>query len=358
MDILEEPSPPQSIGLLTNADILLGSPIAPIDRLKIVSSEQYEDIVREWIAGYCTSKYRKVRRSGGAGDKGRDVIAYASDTEWHNFQCKHYNHSLYPGDVWSEIGKLCYYTFLGDYTLPTLYTFVAPLGVGSTLGDYLDDPDKLKEKLFEEWDDKCASHITSKATIPMDALLKAHIDTIDFKIFNALDPQEFIEQHKQTNYFAARFGGGLIKRPIPTIPAVGADTKDVRYVEQLFQAYGDLEAKKFNILDELKSHTVLYEHFNRQRECFYWAEALEKFSRDALPIGDNSFNELKDEIYHGVIDACNISYANSFERVQKTISCANALSIQGSALQSAFKIQDRIGLCHHLANENKLIWVK
>lgn len=353
------PERPKSIGLLTNQDILFGTPIPAIDKLNIVSEDEFEDIVREWIAGYCESKYIKVWRTGGAKDKGRDVVAILNESgEWDNFQCKHYNNPLMPSDIWLELGKLCHYTFNKDYTLPRKYYFVAPKGVGPTVGDYLTKPNELKKQLYSEWDKHCKGGITAKVEIPLSVELKAHIDSLDFSIFTFLDPQELIEQHKQTNYYAARFGGGLNRRIKPTITPVDEAEISIRYVEQLFEAYSDHLKTVLSKISELNSHSELFNHFNRQRECFYWAEALNEFSRDRLPDGNSCFYDLKEEIFHGVVDTSNLKHSSGYENILKTTAVAVALNIQSNALLSVSNIQDKIGICHHLANENKIKWVK
>lgn len=353
------PEKPKSIGLLTNNDILFGSPIPAIDKLKIVSPDEYEDIIREWIAGYCMTKYIGVRKVGGANDKGRDVIAFLnSANDYDNYQCKHYDHPLAPSDIWKELGKLCYYTFDGSYKLPQQYFFVAPQGVGPKLSDYLQKPNDLKAELIKEWDSKCKNGISDKLEIELTTELLTYINTIDFSIFKALDPQEFIEQHQQTNYYAARFGGGLKRREKPVVNAMSEREMLLRYVEQLFEAYSDHLKTEVQTITELNSHTELFEHFNRQRECFYWAEALNEFSRDSLPTGNNCFSDLKEEIFHGVVDISNQKHSSGYENIKKTTATAVALNIQSNALLSVSKTQDKIGICHHLANENKLTWVK
>jgi len=356
---LIQPEKPKSIGLLTNNDILFGTPIPAIDRLKIISPDEYEDIIREWIAGYCQTKYIGVRKVGGANDKGRDVIAFINAAnDYDNYQCKHYDHPLAPSDIWKELGKLCYYTFDRSYKLPRNYFFVAPQGVGPKLSDYLLKPNELKTELIKEWNNKCKNGISDKIEINLSTELLNHINSIDFSIFKSLDPQEFIEQHKQTNYYAARFGGGLKRREKPVVSAMNETEMRLRYVEQLFEAYSDHLKNGVYTISDLNTHPELFNHFNRQRECFYWAEALNEFSRDSLPAGNTSFEDLKEEIFYGVVDVANQIHSSGYENIKKTTAVAVVLNIQSNALLSVSKTQDKIGICHHLANENKLTWIK
>jgi hypothetical protein len=64
-------------------------------------------------------------------------------------ECKHYSNALTPSNVYLELGKLCVYTWRGDYTVPRRYRFVAPLGVGTKLHDMLRKPEELRKELIK-----------------------------------------------------------------------------------------------------------------------------------------------------------------------------------------------------------------
>lgn len=354
---LLKPEAPKSIGLLTNSDILFGSPTPPIDKLKVVSDSEFEDIIREWISGYCKSKYISVWRAGGANDKGRDVIAYIDDKgNYDNYQSKHYDHPLMPSDVWQEFVKLCYYTFNDDFKLPKKYYFVSPQGVGPKLGDLINNPEELKKELFNKWNE---INTLGKNIIILSDELREHITAIDFSMFDFLDPQDFIEQHKQTSYFAARFGGGLQnRREKPVVNEFDNVEYSLRFVDQLFKAYSEHHKIDITTLGELNKFGEQLEHFNRNRNCFYWAEALDQFGRDRLPYENTCFEDLKEEIYQGVIDVSNSNHSSGYERVKNTTQEATKLSLQSNALLSVAQIQDKIGICHHLVNDAKLTWVE
>ena len=72
----------------------MGQPIPPLDRLKIMSEDDFEDLVVEWANGYVHNNYYKVSSMAGAGDKGRDVVAYYDDKTVDIYQCKHYKNPL------------------------------------------------------------------------------------------------------------------------------------------------------------------------------------------------------------------------------------------------------------------------
>ncbi len=130
----------------------------------------------------------------------------------------------------------------------------------------------------------------------------------------------------------------------------------LRYVDQLFEAYTDHSKDEIKTIEKLTAHSELHNHFNRQR-CFYWANALNQFSRDILPIGNTCFDDLKEEIYHGVADISASIHQSGYENVVKTTQEATKLNLQSNALLDKVQIQDKIGICHHLVNENKLTWI-
>lgn len=68
--------------------------IAPIDKVHIMDEDSLEQFTLEWLFGCRKMKYSSIKRIGGAGDKGRDVVGYYSDGAVNYYQCKHYNTGL------------------------------------------------------------------------------------------------------------------------------------------------------------------------------------------------------------------------------------------------------------------------
>lgn len=349
---------------VTNYDLLNGRPIPAIDRIKLFSPNDYEVFIQEWLFGYLKNQYEKVRRSGGAGDKGRDVIAYKKysadniELSWDNYQCKHYANPLMPSNIWIELGKLCFYTYRQDFTIPNKYYFVSPQGVGSTLGDLIEKPDELRNELIKNWDNYCKSGVTKGQSIELKGTFRQYVENFDFSIVSYIEPLEIIEQHQQTKFHTPRFGGGLTKaRPINVVTPNEISNKEMNYVNKLLKAYSDHTKEQIESLDKLKVHSNLINHFHRQREHFYLADSLHKFERDTLPDGTNAFNELKEEIYDGIIDIVDSEFKDGFEKVKKVTQEARKLEITSNLLVSVLKSNDRSGICHHLANEDKIDWV-
>jgi hypothetical protein len=330
-----------------------GPSIPPIERISLFSEEQWEQFIDEWAASL--PDYQKVERASGAGDKGCDVIGYPVEggAEWDNYQCKHYYKPLAPSDVWVEFGKLCYYTFIGEYSLPRKYRLVAPRNVGTKLASLLRRPAVLKQELFNQWDSYCRDDIKD-TPVPLSSELKKHIEKIDFSIFGYLPVLAVIQQHMKTPFYVARFGLGLPARPPTAPPPTEPTPEETRYVQQLFEAYSDNRGNLLTVVGQLPNN--LRRHYHRSREAFYSAEALRNFSRDKLP-GDE-FKALQDQVHLGVIDRCAAPHPCGFTRLVATTDRAAQLSITSSPLIGKTEIGDLHGICHQLANEDRLIWVE
>jgi hypothetical protein len=353
--IPQPPAPPPGLA----ADIVAsGQLIHPEDRVKLFSDSQWELFVHEWVDSL-REEYELVERCGSAGDMGRDVIATVkgSNGAWDNYQCKHYKESLKPSEIWIELGKLAYYTLKGEYTYPRRYYFIAPQGAGTKLSNLLKKPEKLRAGLFANWDQECREKITKRELVECDAAMKAHIECLDFSIFEATPVLRIIDAHSKTRWHTARFGGGLPLRPDPLLPpALPADNETV-FVGELRRAYADHLRQDVNDVEkDLVGHDDLRAHFADARIEFYSAEGLRTFSRDTLPPGE--FVRLQDEVHAGIKDELRGDYADGYRRLVGVVKTARSLSLAHHSLHSRVYVRDRGGICHQLANDGKVRWVK
>jgi hypothetical protein len=358
---LKDIDAPATATLPMTADHAVAGPrIPPQQQILLYSAEQWEIFVQEWVH-YCLKKqYKKVQRASGAGDRGIDIAGFADakmlQGVWDNYQCKHYDHALYPSDAWPEIAKVLWYSFHGGYKSPRRYFFVAPRGAGTTLAGYLADSAKLKKLLIENWDKHCRKEVTDKQEISLEGDFLIYVLAFDFSIFEAKTALEVIEDHKGCPLHTARFGGGLPCRPDPDAPPEEIAPTESIYVGQLLRAYADHTKKPVLDVAALKAWSKLNEHFGRQRVAFYHAESLRVFARDSVPEG--TFESLQDEIHAGVIDVCEANHADGYERVCAVTKEARNLPITSNPLITRAKVQDREGICHQLANEDRLKWTK
>ncbi len=349
---LPSPTGPASL----SADVVnVGPPIPPIERIRLFSDRQWEEFVLEW-ADSLRQKYERVERCAGAGDMGRDVVATLinASNEWDNYQCKHYNRPLQSGDIWIELGKLIYYTHRKDYTYPRHYYFVAPQGAGTKLSNLLKNPERLRADLFAKWHDRCREQITSTGLVELAGDLKAYADSLDFSIFEAIPPLRIIDQHATTRWHIARFGGGLPQRPPIQQPPVNPADLEARYIRQLLDAYGDHLGRSITTIGDITTEKVLQSHYKDSRLEFYSAESLRTFSRDYLPPGE--FEKLQDEVHSGIVDELRAPHSDGYSRLLAVIRIARILQITAHALVTRMSVRDRGGICHQLANDDKVRW--
>jgi hypothetical protein len=298
--------------------------------------------------------------SGGAGDKGRDVICTVNTESniWDNYQCKHYDNALAPSEIWVEIGKFCLHTFNKSYSIPRKYYFVSPHGVGPSFRDLLKKPDELKVGLKENWDTYCKLKITKSQEVLLEGELLKHIEELDFSIFDYVSPQEFIDQMKETPYYQKYFGVLSKPRPLSECPDEIKDS-ELEYIRKILDAYSDYLKKHLDKSNELDSYPELKEHFNRQRRCYYETQTLKEFSRDIHDPKLEYFEKFMDEIYDGVINDIEDDAAHGFDRLKKVLARATQIQITNNPLIKDVKVNDRFGMCHHLANERDNVkWVK
>ena len=290
---------------------------------------------------------------------GRDVIATikGGDGAWDNYQCKRYKNPLMPCNIWIELGKLAYYTLRGDYTYPRKYYFIAPQGAGTTLSNLLRRPEKLRAELLKQWDGYCRNNITDTTVVECDAKMKSHIEGLDFSIFEATPVIRIIDAHAKTRWYAARFGGGLPPRPAPLLPPAMPAEIEAVFVEALRRAYAEhMKQDVISIEKDLAGNDDLREHFSDSRIEFYSAESLRTFSRDTLPQGE--FERLQDEVHAGIKDDVRSDYADGYQRVVAVAKVARSLPLAHHSLHTRINIRDRGGICHQLANDGKVRWVK
>ena len=348
---------------VTNYDLLSGTPIPAIDKLKIISSSEYEECIAEWCVEYLGTKYETVKRRGGAGDQGQDVNAFIKFPDiYDQYQCKHYNAPLGPSDIWTEFGKLCYYTYKKEYNIPRTYYIVSPMGVGQKLSGLLAKPGLINNALIENWDKHCSTRIKKDDTIFLDVNFIAYINGFNFSIVKELSPFDFIEQFKRTRYFAVRFGGGLSKyRDDDLVIPLSVTSNELVYISELLKAYSDYKKNTINCIEDLeKIYPDLYDHLTRQRRKFHSAEALQRFVRDSVP-GDSIYCRLQKDFYDGLYEIVEAEYQNGYERLQEVLKEAAKIQISNIvSYQDNFKfsIDDRGGICHQLVNEGKFKWVK
>lgn len=339
-----------------------GTPIPPIKRIQIFSNDEWEDFTRECLEVMQKEKNAFcVRQYSGSGDKGIDVALFYDenllDGVWECYQCKHFDHPLMFSEMCIEFGKIIYYTFIKEYSVPKSYFLISPYGCGTDLATLLSrNPENLKSKILNSWDKYCKEKITKTKIIPLDDELKEYIENFDFTIFKEKTPSEMIELHRKSKYHIYRFGSGLPTRPKDKTPPKIIETNEVKYINKLLDAYREHLNDNHLSLNDVKNYSDINRHLNNSREEFFCAESLYNFSRDIFP--DDTFENLKEEVYRYVENTVYDNHADGYEKVKKVVEKAHDTPVNSSPLCECVKVRDKAGMCHQLANEDKIDWVK
>ena len=351
--------PPPRGGVPTPHRVAQGRTYPPQQQILLFSPEEWEEFILEW-GHYQKTQYQKVVRLAGAGDMGIDVAAFTDDKAlhgvWDCLQCKHYENPLTPATAYPEIAKILWYSFNKSYAVPRSYYFIAPKNCGPKLKKQLLAPEELKSAVISNWDKDCADAITGTKRIILEGDFLHYVNGFDFKIFGFKTALAILDEHKNSPYHAQRFGGGLPERPGPNLPPEAVQDLESRYIQQLYSVYSEETQSVITDNTQLSVHQNLSDHFNRQRECFYSAEALRNFARDVVPVG--TFEDLQSEVYAGVIDIEQSSHASSMTRLNAVTQASTSLEITSNGLITVTKINDRKGICHQLANDDRLQWRK
>lgn len=346
--------------LLTAAQAQSGPPIDPLTRILTYHADEWEKFIDEWVSHCLKPDYVQVARFSGANDRGIDIAGFADADAligvWDNYQCKHYKSGITPAEAWPEIGKILWHSFNGHYKPPRAYYFVAPRDTGTSLTQLLSNIPLLKTELLAAWTKNVETNITAKAAVKLEGDFAEYVDKFDFSIFKRRSPREIVEQHRTSPYFIPRFGGGLPPRPQADLPPGDIQDTESGYVTQLLAAYADHTKEPVGDIASLKKWKALDDHFTRERESFYHAESLRVFVRDKVEPG--TFEGLQDEIFHGVIDTCDGDHPDGLERVKAVTGLASTISLDAHPLGPSAFVRDRRGICHQLANEDRLKWTK
>ncbi|MFS8184496.1 ABC-three component system protein [Pseudovibrio denitrificans] len=349
---------PASLEHMPTASLMLsGPPIEPLTRLMTYDSDQWEAFINEWVS-HLSEDYLSVQRFTGAGDKGVDIAAFKDRRcllgDWHNYQCKHYAKPLGPSDAYLEIGKCLWYSFKKHFVPPSRYIFVAPRGASTQLGQLLANEVKLKSGLEKAWEKSVSQKITTTDKVDLVGDFKTFVDRFDFSIFEAASLLEILKVHRETPYFIQRFGGGLPARPkVNPLPEV-IELQETVYTGKLFAAYSEHSDTIVKSIEDLKGQSKLRKHFDRSREAFFHSESLRVFVRDKTEPG--TFESLQDEICDAVSDICDADHPDGFVRVVAVTDKAQSLKLDAHPLSPSTFPRDLKGICHQLANDDRLDW--
>ncbi|WP_371799095.1 restriction endonuclease [Streptomyces sp. NBC_01707] len=318
--------------------------------------DEFEEFVKEWIPAL-NPLYVRVERHGGSGDHGIDVAGYRTpqglEGPWDNYQCKRYKSALSWSTASAEMRKMFAGVVLGHFILPTQYVFVAP-AIARSLRQTLAKPSEARASFLRGLSGTTDEVIT-KLTADQQLRVAELAEHTDFAMFVPVDMDQMLAQHKTTPLWATRFSDELRERPGIMQPPEQHDPGEARYVQQLMQVYAERWGDTADTLDRIAQHSKAGEHMHRQRVAFYSAESLRRFARDAYP--DGHFDAVLDDVHVVAVEVSDRRFELGWDRLQAVLAAAaGAAGLTETVLSRYVRPLDRVGVCHHLANDNRLTW--
>lgn len=342
---------------LTLNDIYGGPSITPLDRLVIIEDGKFEELTEVWAYEKIGQKYKEVKRFGGPGDKGRDIVGYYEENYPYKidiYQCKHYKDQLSFSGILKEFAKLCYYTFIKKYPIPQKYYLVSPRGCGTTLRtDYIDNPNNINKKLCDSIKDEKIK--VDKIQLSSITGFIHYVETFNFSITEEVTPLRLIEEFSKSKYYPYYFGGGLRNfNPGPPNKPDSIQKEEEIYINQLLEVYSELDGKNYSKVTEIDSQYI--EHFEMQRTFYYTIESFRRAVRDSLPSME-LFDQIEDTINQGINDITTDPTINGFTRLKNSLERTILMNLDSCQLKNYLKPNDKKGVCHRLANANKVRWI-
>lgn len=365
-------NPGEPLGVMLHAVRLTAK-----DVISHYSPGDWEELIERWVykkyspnsesESVGAGGYR-IERLTGSGDQGVDIGVFKNTEngkggfqgEWYCFQAKHYTNALTFVDVFPEIFKMIRHVHEGHYVVPKEHYFVASNGFTTKTLNLLHDSEKLKDKFIESIRPKGDKSPLAYAKKQSSKICEAVLETansIDFSIFKTKSRKDLISEDETTTFYISREQSELPKRyyNMKPGPALSAD-EDV-YVRKLLDIYyeGKSPTPSPFSLDDVPPDNQ--DHFQRQREYFYCAEDLRLYARESVPSG--TYEKLQEDILAGVIETAEDDHDNGMKRLRAVQEKADLMPLdRHDILKSTIIPQDRRGICHQLANEDKLTWVK
>lgn len=339
-----------------------GGVIKPSSQILLFDPDQWEELILAAARMRVLPngrKYAVVKRLGGAGDGGRDVEARFDQAlvrdGWDLYQGKHYAQGLTPSEAFPEMAKFFKQLALKTYPRPSHYYFCCPRAIGNELHNTMAGGAKaFKAKFLDAWENEHTGMKGRAAELTQD--VRDAIDDFEFDRFIECAVHELLAWHSLDKQAHHDLFGIVPERgddgPMPTQPAGHEDV----YLEELFRAYTEHKTSPVNRSNVFGSDYE--EHLTAQRQTFYCAEGLQRFSRDIYP-HEHEFERLLDMVYAGIRPTvAKLSLKTGIDRVDAAVDKASTLQVQESRLSPQLRGGDLPGTCHHLVNGGKLKWVK
>jgi hypothetical protein len=324
-------------------------------QITALPDERLEAFVSDWLANR-TRDYYSHERWSAAGDMGRDVVGYLTsrrhEGEWHNYQCKQLLVRLSETAAFVELGKIFMHAANGEYTLPGAYFFVAPRGVVRNVQGFIAHPERFRQAFIDRWDPVIGPRLIANATVPLKDEIRNAILSFDFERVYSFDAVRLVDDPFAKPVLVHWFNDDPGPAPVGVAPPT-LQSEEAVYVGQLVDLYAQRSGETFSGPDDVLRHMDWGTHLRNQRTRFFEAAEFDRYYRDSTP--PDYLKTFKDELYHGVADIYGDEHKDGLERVTKVLAQAASVLPSGVLGRHA-RVPVKQGVCHHFANEGRLVW--
>ncbi|GAB2855717.1 hypothetical protein GCM10027277_25350 [Pseudoduganella ginsengisoli] len=323
--------------------------------IRALPADRLEDFVNDWLAQRCKD-YHSHELWRGTGDMGRDVTGYVTDRRmegaWDNFQCKQLNKTLSEPSAFIELGKIFMHSASGAYSLPRAYIFVAPLGVGRAVQQFIAHPERFRQAFLDRWNTSIAGRLVDKQMIQFTPEIEAKIKAFDFTQVHWLDAARLANDPACQPVLVKWFNEDPGPSPRGVVPAeIQAD--ESAYIGQLLKLYSEKGPGTYPDAETALASANYGTHLRDQRTRFFDSVAFDRFYRDSTP--EEYLSTFKDEVYHGVVEIHGDDHSDGLTRLSQVMRQAAILQASGILGKHAGP-QVKQGTCHQFANEGRLPW--
>jgi hypothetical protein len=331
------------------------------DRLILnMTDMELEDLVKKWIARL-KDDYLGFERPTASADMGRDAVGFLSakryDGEWHNYQCKHLKAPLGIAEFAVELGKIFYYSCIGEFTVPTKYIFVAPNSSVRDVKKMVDRPSLIMDFLIRNWNKYCLNGI-SKVPCPLTSDIEAAIKGYDFTKVELWKASELVEKTHMRAVLHEHMDIDPGEAPRVwdcDVPAeVGDDERP--YVNQLIKVFSEAGGTVFQNHDDIVVDTKFGPQMIIARRRYLERKAFRRHFRDNLPGKqidgvDADVHATVFDLYHAMGDG------PLYKRLTELMTTAASASIVGPlGRHNRVTPSVKQGVCHHFANTGAMPW--
>lgn len=241
---------------------------------------------------------------------------------------------------------------MGEFTPPRKFYFVAPKGLAQSLSALVDKPSQFKKALIDKWNETCAKTIIKGETLPLNQSLKDVIEAFQFHLIDQITIDEMMDDPATVPLLVERYGADPGHYPPAAVPAfVGKD--ELKYLRALVEAYSEREQSDFKDHEAVFAHTKHGPDLRLHRECYFEADAFQKFYRDNT--SSKIIESFRKDIHFGIKDKLKAPAIDSLARVEAVMSHAAVVTPAGPLAKYAY-VPVKQGICHHLVNDDDISW--